>query len=531
VRLEGPLAPGRAVDVVAAAGAGLDAIHAAGLVHRDIKPANVLFDDAGHVWVSDFGLARKQATTSGLTDPGSWVGTADFAAPEQIRGEHADARTDGYALGCVLVFALTGRVPFVRESQSATLWAHLADPPPRLGGDLAAFDAVVARAMAKDPADRFGSAGELAVAAREAAGGGWSGSATVESRRPARRRTGRRGRRGLAAVGAAAFLAVGGAAVLTAPGDGDDPAAAPTPSPAPATPAPTPDPTPTVRGIGRQPSAIAVAGGHVWAVSPHEERLTRTDTSPFGQPRPAARVGRDANDIAADGERLWVTNPGTDEVHEVDARSGRITRSVDVPWPVMVRVDRGGLWIVQRSVETRNRDLQPGMADSILRLDRSGRQLQPPIPVQEGVRAFAVGGGHLWIALWDTPVIRRLDMAGAHPRRIDTYADANHLAFGAGSLWASVPTMSRVWEIPPREPKIPYRVSDEPAGLTVSGGRVYVATNGSAEVAVLEPGRSLAPPERIRVPLSPRDMTAGAGAVWVTGTVAPNGALTRVTPR
>ena len=120
------------------------------------------------------------------------------------------------ALGCVLVFVLTGRVPFVRESQSATLWAHLADPPPRLEGELAAFDAVVARAMAKEPADRFGSAGELAAAAREAAGGGWSGPATVASARPPSRSpmpTGRRrvGRSGLAAAGAAGLLAVGAA--------------------------------------------------------------------------------------------------------------------------------------------------------------------------------------------------------------------------------------------------------------------------------------------------------------------------------
>ena len=110
-----------------ALGDALDAIHRAGYVHRDVKPANVLLDESGHVYLSDFGLAKQALASAGLTESDRWVGTLDFAAPEQIRGGKVDARADVYALGGVLHFMLTGAVPFDRESDEAKLWAHLSD--------------------------------------------------------------------------------------------------------------------------------------------------------------------------------------------------------------------------------------------------------------------------------------------------------------------------------------------------------------------------------------------------------------------
>ncbi len=114
VRREGPLEPGRAARIVAQIGAALDAAHAAGLVHRDVKPANVLLGPGDHVYLTDFGLTKQARSlgTAHTTRTGHWVGTLDYVAPEQIRGERIDARADVYALGCVLFFALCGVVPF-----------------------------------------------------------------------------------------------------------------------------------------------------------------------------------------------------------------------------------------------------------------------------------------------------------------------------------------------------------------------------------------------------------------------------------
>ncbi len=156
--------PPRAVPLVAQIAAALDAAHARGLVHRDVKPANVLVGEGDHAYLSDFGLSREASQTR-LTRTGLFVGSTDYAAPEQVRGEATDARTDVYALGCVLFQLLTGSVPFARSGDMAKMYAHITEPPPLVSDTqptLPEFDAIVERAMAKDPDDRHQSAGELA---------------------------------------------------------------------------------------------------------------------------------------------------------------------------------------------------------------------------------------------------------------------------------------------------------------------------------------------------------------------------------
>jgi predicted Ser/Thr protein kinase len=171
----GPLAPSRAVAIIERLATALNAAHQLGLVHRDIKPANVLIRrtaDEEHVYLTDFGIARRVVDTAGLTDSGMFVGTPGFAAPEQIRGLAPDTRTDVYALGCVLYAALTGQTPLRKTDDLATLWAHAHENPPapsQLVSNLdPRFDEVVAMAMAKDPDQRFASATALARAAAAA---------------------------------------------------------------------------------------------------------------------------------------------------------------------------------------------------------------------------------------------------------------------------------------------------------------------------------------------------------------------------
>ena len=177
LRRTGPLDPAVAAGVVEQIGAALDAAHKKGLVHRDVKPANILIEGTepdGHAYLTDFGLTKEQASVSGLTNTGAWVGTVDYAAPEQIDGRPVEARTDVYSLTCVLYEALTGKIPF-EGTATQKLWAHMSAEPPSLidtRPELAAtLDPVIARGLAKPPEDRYPSAGDLARAASGAARG------------------------------------------------------------------------------------------------------------------------------------------------------------------------------------------------------------------------------------------------------------------------------------------------------------------------------------------------------------------------
>ena len=142
-------------------------------MHRDVKPANVLIAGDDHAYLGDFGLTRLLSSEEQLTETGQWLGTTDFSSPEQLQGERIDARADIYSLGCVLHAALFGKPPYPRATVPATLLAHLQDPIPRPSesGAPTGFDRVMARALAKDPEDRYPSAGDLGRAALAAARG------------------------------------------------------------------------------------------------------------------------------------------------------------------------------------------------------------------------------------------------------------------------------------------------------------------------------------------------------------------------
>ena len=130
LRREGALEPARAVAIAAQVAGALDAAHARGLVHRDVKPSNVLLDQSGHCYLADFGGQRAHAGRAEPTD-GSLLGTLDYVAPEQIRGDPVDAAADTYSLACLLFECLTAEPPFRRPSEVATVFAHLDEPPPR----------------------------------------------------------------------------------------------------------------------------------------------------------------------------------------------------------------------------------------------------------------------------------------------------------------------------------------------------------------------------------------------------------------
>jgi serine/threonine protein kinase len=155
-----------AIRICTEVASGLDALHAAGLFHRDVKPANILLDEHETAYITDFGLA-KDSQGSLLTRPGQTLGSMDYMAPEQIRGEEIGAATDVYGLGCVMFECLCGDPPFADRQGMRVLWAHLQDPPPDLAEkrpDLPpAISRALARALDKDPATRPASASEFAA--------------------------------------------------------------------------------------------------------------------------------------------------------------------------------------------------------------------------------------------------------------------------------------------------------------------------------------------------------------------------------
>jgi Protein kinase domain len=527
VRREGPQPPERAADIARQLGDALDAIHAAGYVHRDVKPQNVLIDDRGHVYLSDFGLAKQALASAGPTTSEQWVGTLDYVAPEQIRGERVDARADVYALGGVLYFTLTARVPFERSTDHAKLWAHLVDEPPRPSAAQpalpSALDAVVARAMAKDPAHRYPSAGDLGRAARAAAigeeetvpertvaiGAAAPGADATTVRSPrVLTRSRRRLRLLLAAAGAVAAAAAG--AVLWLGRDDESPAGHAVVSQPTATPAASERPRVglTTRDVGRRPRAVAVAGGAVWVLSIYESRLARIDPETGRRAGRQPHVGRGAADIAGDGDMVWVAKRATGKVLGLDARSGEVVRQIltSLP-PARVAAGRSGLWVVLRAADDGPAVLQ--------RYDRDGAGPPREKVYDAGIEAIALGSGAAWVALSDEERIVRIGTDWSE-RSAWPQATATTLAFGAGRLWASLPDDQAVARIDPGALSVRRGdVGPEPAGLAVAGGRVFVAGNTTDQVTMLNP-RSVKLRGKLEVRGNPYAVTSGAGHVWVT---------------
>ena len=206
LRRDGRLGAERALAILGQVASALDAAHRRGLVHRDVKPGNVLIDEDGHAYLTDFGVSKQLGGVS--TDTGRMVGTLDYLAPEQIRGEAVDARTDGYALACVLYECLAGTPPFHRETEGETLWAHMHEQVVPLR-DHPALNPVLQKGLAKERTERYASCAELIEEARRALG-----LATPSARRSRIPAVLVRRRRGILAAGLLVLAATTAAAIV-----------------------------------------------------------------------------------------------------------------------------------------------------------------------------------------------------------------------------------------------------------------------------------------------------------------------------
>ncbi|MEU0794368.1 protein kinase [Amycolatopsis sp. NPDC005961] len=333
----GPLTPAEAVDVVGQVAQALAAAHAEGLVHRDVKPSNVLVGATGFAYLVDFGIARAAGPGTELTATGGAVGTLDYMAPERFTDAPVDHRIDVYSLACVLHQCLTGSKPFPASTAASLIGAHLHQPPPRPStlrpGLPAAFDAVIARGMAKNPAERFGGVTELADAARAALGGTSPVPAAAPPTRQATRvepavspRRASKAPWVVAGVALLALLGVVGWFTVLQPSTRAQPAAtsAPPTSSAPAAPPSSPVPVTTTRVSVRTSVATSVASGADLGLA------TAMSTPPcdgsyvvvLGSAITPARY-------RADVQRLLDTHPGARYLHTPTTGCGSLRQQVN----------------------------------------------------------------------------------------------------------------------------------------------------------------------------------------------------------
>jgi Protein kinase domain len=428
----GTLDPHRATTLITQIAGALDAAHDHGLVHRDVKPANILVETragADHAYLSDFGLTKQASSVTGLTGTGQLVGTIDYLAPEQIDGKPADGRTDQYALACVLYQCLTGTPPYSRDTEAATLWAHMQEPPPTLTDhrpDLPpAINPVLRRALAKPPDNRYPTCGDLATTATAAL-------TPTADRPPPRRR--------LWLAGAAALLAALAVGIVAIASRGDGGAGAPAPHLRLAkldlaTGRTTP--LTSIRGDTTPAVGLVAHGGRLWISDSYG--ITRYDLAPPHAVK-AGRIGTGGGGIAFAGQTLWMTTTRSDltaGLYEVDTYSlqpvgGVIPLKLNYPggskanqYGAQIAGTAGAVWV----------DLVGG----VKRIDAANPQPQL-IPVPTSVDAITARGRDVWVATADPGTVARIDASTSRVEpgvRFPGPYPATNIAFGAGALWVS----------------------------------------------------------------------------------------------
>jgi protein kinase-like protein len=507
LRNQGHLDPARVVKLVAQVADALDAAHARGLVHRDVKPSNVLVDEPGgreHPYLADFGLTLS-AGHRGPAD-GGLMGTIDYVAPEQVRGDDIDGHADQYALACLLFECLTGTLPFTRDSDLETVFAHLAEPPPAATerrADLPSqVDEVLAKGMAKEPAERYATCAELVETARVALG--------LE-------RTQRRSRRSLAIALAAVALLAGGllASLLTgSESAADNPAGA----------AVRIDPRTgevTARhDLSGAANAIAAGAGNVWIGSYEDGRLWRItrggSTAPVGSP-----VG-DPRDIAYSDGRMYVAGDGPKptegSVVSYDAATGSQEDGIELMACSLTSGAGEGLW-------------SSGCPDT-QRLEQGPQGLRVaqtvPLPFQEPLTAgnlrqcqcdMAAAGGAVWI-LGDAadPRVWKLDATRARvvgEVRMP-FAIGRGVAAAGDSVWVAGPLDDVVARLDARTLKVTdtIDVGRAPTTLAARGDEVWVGNWLDRTLMRIDAGTGRVN-RTIELSGRPADLAFGPGGLWV----------------
>jgi hypothetical protein len=512
---EGKLSPESAVGILAQIADALDAAHRRALVHRDVKPANVLLDEDGHAYLTDFGIAKQLGGAS--TDSGRIVGTLDYLAPEQIRGDEVDGRTDCYALGCVLYECLAGVPPFRRATEAETLWGHMRDEPVPIDGH-PELDPVLARGLAKDREDRPATCVELI----DAAAGALGLAAPLAGRRLSRVML-------LLALGG---LLIGAAAVLAlAQGLGEDGSDQPeqlldvATNSVGALDASTSELALAVPLPGR-PTDVAAAGGTAWVATVDSTAVTGISTGTRSISRTVPLTGR-ADAVAVGEGSVWIADGGRGVVSRIEAGYERVSQRLRVPASktgaqpsgrlqaprASLAVGGGAVWLTNGSRR-------------LVRIDpATGEMAAAPAGVR--LDAVAAGGGAVWALSSRSASVLRIDPVDG--RVTDTIAIAARsgaegpfpvaIAASSRAVWILNGNTATITQVDPGTlavvTTIPIGVDRVPTDIAASGGSAWVS-NGDGSVARIDEGALAA--REIRVGESLERVAAAGGTVWVTTT-------------
>ena len=461
--------------------------------------------------------ASPSARARGAGSPGTGelAGTVDYVSPELIRGEALDGRADVYSLACMLYESLVGTPPFRRETDVATMWAHVHEPAPRPAANApdlpASLDAVFARGLAKRPADRFATCADLVAATSDAL----SPRVEAAAREHKRRRT----------LALLAVLPVVGLAALAA--------------------------WLFIRG-DETPAVDRVRPNGVGAIDPASNTLVQSTP-----------VGEYPEHLVVDNGSVWVANAGDHTVSQIESRTGQVITTKGLTGaPVVLNVSRGVVWIgmshddqptsIVRLTGVPNESAAhvvelasgPGLLIPVLTSGSSGlwaSLLAEPdtfvlspggaihrldvLPVGCNPVGSGIAAGTVWIGCVDGRVVR-VDEATRRPvatTRVGTFL--SDLAVGAGAVWATDTVEDVVWRVDAATGRatrtIP--VGQQPSGIAIGFGSVWVASRDSGTVSRIDPGSNRVV-ATIRVGRDVAPIAVGDGSVWVArqGVVTPH---------
>lgn len=511
------LAPERAQRLLAQVAAGLDAVHAHGLVHGDLKPANMLIEqraDGERAYVSDFGAGRSLTTTAS----GNWLGTVDYTAPETIRGAPPDARSDHYALACVLFETLTGAPPFHRDSAWATMWAHYNDPIPsacaRRPALPRAVDAVLARGLAKDPDQRYPTAHRLTQALTDALTthhGHPTGPLTpthpqpTTSRRPPRRRL-----LTLTSLALAAAAITATAIALT------------TPQPHPHPPPTTATITPTPLGAGTNGIGVSGTSETAYVLDGFGRYVDVVQSG--GEPDRISLPSQPRSLALDSGRKLLWVGLANHRLLAIKLSGHRVVGTVALP------LDPTRLVVLPHEVVAEQAN--PGR---MVRVD-AARLRVAGAPVSQGGSAtslVAYQGTLLSTTVFPARLQQwnaSLQRVGDHPISV-ALPSAMAVDLSNSAVWVTDYDAARVWRLDPVSgsamgPAI--SVGQDPTAVAVSGENVMVANAGDDTVTVInaQSARVAGTPIRIGGPVGPLAAAGNTGYAWM----APRSQLLSIEP-